>query len=86
MAYSKGNQRIYVRSAEREKSIVPEPGNPPSYYGTEISGYLDWINEQGSSPYYPNFPTMTMLIMKLMIVVWGILDGYEMFKYFKQNY
>ncbi len=63
-----------------------EPGHSPKYYGSEIGGYVEWINEIGSTPYYPSFPYETPANYTYYNVGWGIIDGYEMYKYFRQNY
>jgi len=63
-----------------------EPGAAPSSDKNEISGYLDWINEYGSNPYYNTFPYYTLADYPTYNCGWGIIDGYEMYKYFRQNY
>ena len=55
-----------------------EPGHSPKYYGSEIGGYVEWINEIGSTPYYPSFPYETLANYTYYNVGWGIIDGYEM--------
>ncbi len=62
-----------------------EPGNPPNAT-TTVGGYYDWINENNQTPYYPDFPYENYANYTFYCYGWGLIDGYEMFSYFKNNY
>jgi subtilisin family serine protease len=62
------------------------PGQPPSEWGGEMGGNFSWINDEGSSPHYPYFPYSSFAPYATYNIGWGIIDGYEMYKYFKQNF
>ncbi len=61
-----------------------EPGSPPSSNTTEIGGYIDWINDNNT--YYLDFPYHDNATYAIYDCGWGIIDGYEMFKYIKLYY
>ena len=62
-----------------------EPGCAPSTNTSEVSGYLDWINEYNNDTYYPDFPYQYADFSEYTYG-WGIIDAYEIFEYFKENY
>jgi hypothetical protein len=62
------------------------PGSAPSSNTTEIGGYLDWINDDYNATYYEFFPYHSNANYSTYDLGWGIIDGYEMYKYFSQNY
>ncbi|NPD88575.1 MAG: S8 family serine peptidase [Asgard group archaeon] len=87
-------QNNYKSTTDLDVSIVQllceetgdAPEHPPSYWENEMGGYMAWINDEGSSPHYPNFPYSSFANYETYNLGWGIIDGYEMYKYFRQNY
>ncbi|MHA1954912.1 MAG: S8 family peptidase, partial [Candidatus Heimdallarchaeaceae archaeon] len=63
-----------------------EPGDSPKSYENEMGGHFDWLDDVGSSPYYEDFPYEVPANYASYCYGWGIIDGYEMYKYFRQNY
>lgn len=62
------------------------PGNPPSYYGNEDYGYIEGFNDVGNGTNWWDFPYHETADYEEYCYGWGIIDGYEMYKYFRQNY
>jgi subtilisin family serine protease len=62
------------------------PGNPPSHYGNEDYGYIEGFNDEGNGTNYWTFPYHNGADYEEYCYGWGIIDGYEMYKYFRQNY
>lgn len=74
----------FVRTLFEETGDAP--GSAPSSNTTEIGGYLDWINDNINATYYEYFPYHDNAPYATYDLGWGIIDGYEMYKYFRQNY
>ncbi|MHA1622674.1 MAG: S8 family peptidase, partial [Candidatus Heimdallarchaeaceae archaeon] len=69
-----------VQTLLKETGDAPE--SAPDEQGTSISGYYKSVSTS-----YPTFPyTISTSLYETYFYGWGILDGYELWKYFKLNY
>ncbi|MHA1420181.1 MAG: S8 family peptidase [Candidatus Heimdallarchaeaceae archaeon] len=69
-----------VQTLFKETGDAPE--SAPDEQGTSISGYYKSVSTS-----YPTFPyTISTSLYETYFYGWGILDGYELWKYFKLNY
>jgi len=59
-------------------------GSAPSSNTTEVGGCLSWLNDAGGP--YPNFPYEYPANFTTYWYGWGIIDAYESFDYFRDNY
>ncbi|MHA1952418.1 MAG: S8/S53 family peptidase [Candidatus Heimdallarchaeaceae archaeon] len=64
------------------------PGNPPSHYEDDDYGYIEGFNDEGNGTNWWTFPYHTIgeTNFEVYCYGWGIIDGYEMYKYFRQEY
>ncbi|TFG11076.1 hypothetical protein EU534_00140 [Candidatus Heimdallarchaeota archaeon] len=81
--YKPANDLNIFRAHTTLKYTGDAPNDPPRLQNlTEVAGYYSFVSdEQSTFPYFRN-----SAIYETYLYGWGIIDAYEFWKYFKNNY